>query len=159
MLQYRQENLLSRSWFQSEGTDSKMLYSLCLPANRSVWIACKQSVICLETSALQTQYSNEVFSLPSRKHSSVHRGFPCVLLQFCISPDKDPLLLLLLPDSFWQSSLHHLPDKLDDLHCTWSISQVHFLFHYEYSRIGMISWNSLLETQRSPAPPQNTLFA
>lgn len=153
MLPYQQENLLSRFWFQSKPTDSKLLHSLCLPANRSVWIACKESLsdsfgnICITKSGFRC-------SLCHLENTQVFTGGFHVSLQFCISPDMDPLLLLLLPDSFWQLSLHHLPDKLDDLHCTWLISQVHFLFHYEYSRIGMISWNVLLETQRSLAPPQ-----
>lgn len=139
------ENLLSRFWVQSELTDTTVLYCTCLTANRSVWIACKQSlVIHLQTSGLQTQYLDTILCILSRKNIQMFIGSFHMFYHNGILPDRGPLLFLLLRDSFWQLSLHHLPDKLHVLHCIWLTSQVHFLFHYEYSRIRMISWNWLL---------------
>lgn len=123
-----------------------MLYCTCLTANRSVWIACKQP---FSNPFGNIWITNSVFRYDLlystwKDHSSVHRELPYVLLQRGILPDMGPLLFLSLQDSFWQLSLHHLPDMLHVLHCIWLTSQVHFLFHYVYSRIRIVSWNWLL---------------
>lgn len=53
---------------------------VCQPTEVRELRASRHLVIHLETSALQTQYSDGVSCLLSRKHSSVHREPPCVLL-------------------------------------------------------------------------------